>query len=197
MTKDAVATMGGILPDDAGGRDAVHVAVVAVMAQTVLAPGQHVGLSGLAPNGDHFASARAPEKIGIADPFIAGKIAKGNRFWLYLYPRTITALSHRWSHPAFPDAKADAIYVAPGSKLASEQWLKDYAEEIDTGYNMLMDAADRWVRTGDYFYGADQGGYHGQFEGVSTHPDFWNHYERVRGQKIEDERRENFFTCSC
>ena len=193
--KDAVATMGAILPDDAGGRDAVHVAVISAVAGQKFEPGQAVGFVSTDGHGEHTAVIGVTP-LGIVDPFIQSAVKKGQRFWLYLYPRTITGLRHQWTHPAFAD-DAGTLYVPPGSKLASEQWLKDYADEIDTGYNMLMDAADRWVRTGDYFYGADQGGYHGQFEGVRTHPDFWNHYERVRGVKIDDDKRESFFTCSC
>lgn len=195
--KDAVATMGAILPDDAGGRDAVHVAVISAIAGHKLMPGQHIGFT-KAPHGDIEGTAEVEgATIGIVDPFIKLPVLRGERFWMYLYPRTITGLSHRWTHPALQDDKAGAVYVPPGSQLASEQWLKNYAEEIDTGYKTLMDAADKWVRSGDYFYGADQGGYHGQFEGMSTNPHFWDHYERVRGIKIEENRRDNFFTCSC
>lgn len=198
MTKDAVATMGGLLPDDAGGRDAVHVAVVSALSDIRLHPGQRVGVE-IIEGRDVKARvvSSTTEGVGIVDPYLSAEVKPGQRFWLYLNPRSITGLNHNWSHPAFPDAKPGEIYASPGSKLASEQWIKRYADEIGTHYNELMGGADRWVERGDYFYGPDQGGYHGLFEGVSTNLDFWDHYERVRGVKLDEDKREHFFTCSC
>ena len=113
--KDAVATMGMILPHDVGGRDAVHVAVIAATAARKLAPGQDVGFI----DGERAGTVDQP--IGIVDPFLKSTVKTGQRFWLYLYPRTITGLSHKWTHPAFPDeATTGAAYNTPSQKLASE-----------------------------------------------------------------------------
>lgn len=196
-TKDAVATMGAILPADAGGRDAVHVAVVAVTAYARLEPGQRVGLMPnlAAENGEHFASGGpALTRIGIVDPFIEGVVKKGDRFWLYLYPRTITALSHRWSHPSFPDASPAGVYVPPSSKLASEQWLKDFSERSDCpGYHSLIALAEQYIRDGDtedylLVRGSDA---HGDIPA-----EFWTHIENVTGLKAPAEPPA-YFSCSC
>ncbi len=133
--KDAVATMGDILPDDVFGRDAVHVAVVSVTAAVHLAPGQDVGFI---DEQQQLVGPAGADNIGIVDPFIKETIISGERFWLFLYPRTITGLSHSWTHPAFKDespklkknvevtATAKAKYSTPSSVLESEQWIKNW-----------------------------------------------------------------------
>lgn len=190
--RDAVATMGAVLPDDVGGRDAVHVAVIAVVASQKLSPGEDVGVLHEQSGGDPMADPAA-KPVGKVDPFLTKSVQRGQRFWLYLYPRTITGLNHSWTHPAFPDK----LVVPSSQKLTSEQWIRNYAEEIGDGYLPLMAGADRWVSGGAYYYGPDQGGYHGLFEGTDTNPEFWDHYEVVRGVKVPEDKRERFFTCSC
>lgn len=176
---DAMETLGTIIPDG-GGRDAIHVAVVPTVATERLAPGQHVGKDGTTNN-----------PVGIVDPFLPGPVFKGERFWLLLYPRTITGLRHVWTHPAFGDDE-------PVSAMSeAEAWLRNYAEEIDEGFGTLMAAADDWVECGEYFYGAETDGYYGKFEGESTHPDFWKHYQAYRAKAVPEDRQQSFFTCSC
>ena len=135
--------------------------------------------------------------IGIVDPFLKTAANPGTRFWVYLYPRTITSLNHAWEHPSFVEVDAPL-----SEKEVAEKWLRNYAELIDETFNTLMDAADEWVKSGDYFYGARQGDsqygyYYGKFEGESTHPDFWDNYELFRGVQLPRDKKENFFTCSC
>ncbi len=187
--KDAVETMGTILPDDVGGRDAVHVAVVAVRAEQDLAPGEHVGKDGTVDN-----------PLGIVDPFLTHEVKRGQRFWLYLYPRTITGLSHKWTHPAF-DVEADAKKA-----LESERWLREFVRTADCpDYNTLINAA-----VGDHHKNdAGDGGYTMSrledeylfFGGSDAHgpipPEFWDHVENVTGRKIPREGRAKYFSCSC
>jgi len=88
--------LGKIVADDEKlGRDAVHVAIAPVIAAECLIAGEHVGLLA-----DGTASTHAAH-IGIVDPFLAVDVMAGQRFWLLLYPGTITDLRHVWTHPAF------------------------------------------------------------------------------------------------
>lgn len=84
-------------------RDAVHVAVAAVTAAVRLVPGQHVGL---VREADLDLVGPCDRNIGIVDPFLPGAVEPGQRFWLMLYPGTVTGLRHVWTHPVFQAAAA-------------------------------------------------------------------------------------------
>lgn len=103
--KDALDTIGTILTKDEG-RDAVHVAVVCCKALHFLEPGQKVclGLDMVAPGLRGVRRAGATDTVlGIVDPFLPKPVERGDLFWVFLTPRTITGLTHRWTHPAFPE----------------------------------------------------------------------------------------------
>lgn len=192
--KDAVATMGDVLPADAGGRDAVHVAVISAVAAHTLKPGQHVGFSNIkAPSGEGFAITDADKSLGIVDPFIKRPVRPEERFWLYIYPRTITGLNHQWSHPDLPDEaqRGDELYSPPSQKLASEKWIKDWAEPHGVTCRDMIAAAEAFIKHGAYLCRG------GDLEGVSVPDEFWEHFERVTGQVVKTEDKGSFFTCSC
>lgn len=170
-------------------RDAVHVAVVPVLANEELKPGQHIGFD----EGGYRVTATPPEPyklIGIVDPFLPSNVKKGDRFWMVLYPNTITGLKHVWSHPAISQD-------GQGVGSESEKWLRDFAALVDADYHEMMyvasthcDTKDRWG--GDYLCEG------GKWEGQSTPAEFWDHYERVTGKKLpEDRTGTGIFTCSC
>lgn len=188
MAKDAVATMGQILTDDVGGRDAVHVAVISAQAAGKLSPSQHVGRKPGSTD-DRLVVGVADKPIGIVDPFLEVVVQPGQRFWLYLYPRTITSLRHNWTHPEFEDVAS--TYAPPGSKLAAEKWMQDFAGGYGYTSQDMIDAATAWIRSGDYLCDG------GTFEGERVPPEFWEHYEAITGKKVASDDRENFFTCSC
>lgn len=82
-------------------RDAIHCAVAPVTAGMRLQPGSHVLIDG------GVAMQTNANGIGVVDPFLKIPVMEGQKFWLFLYPNTITALSHIWSHPDFPDEPKD------------------------------------------------------------------------------------------
>src|SRR3954451_17455282 len=79
-------------------RDAIHIAVAPVTAAVRLTPGQHVGLL---REGDLEMVGPCVHNLGVVDPFLAEEVEPGQRFWLFLYPGTITGLRHVWTHPTF------------------------------------------------------------------------------------------------
>lgn len=191
MTKDAVATMGTLLPEDVGGRDAVHVAVVSVMAGEPLTPGQHVGFKKAAA--ENAFVGKSGELVGIVDPFLTEKVYVGQRFWLYLYPRTITSLRHNWTHPKFQDtAFPDAAYARPTERVDSETWLRDFVSKSDCpSYEEVVAAALRAIREGEeYVHFRDQDA-HGEIP-----REFWHHLGNVTGRRFTGALPE-YFSCSC
>jgi hypothetical protein len=91
-------SLGNLIADDERRRDAVHIAIAPVTAAGTLTPGQHVGF---VSEGDVETVGVSECPIGVVDPFLREPVRKGQRFWLFLYPNTITGLRHVWTHPAY------------------------------------------------------------------------------------------------
>lgn len=191
--KDAVATMGNVLPDDAGGRDAVHVAVFSATSVERLFPGQDIAI---AQRGELDAVVTSQgEHVAIVDPFLRGSVEPGNRFWAYLYPRTITALSHRWGHPAFE--KTDSVYAPPAGKLTSEQWLRDFINRSDCpGYEDVIAAAAKVADDRNNAFDPDYLHFNDRDAHGEIPAEFWDHVAVVLGRPIKGQRP-TYFSCSC
>lgn len=185
---DALETLGTIIDENAK-RDAIHVAVEPCIAADRLLPGQHVGIV------DGKATRKAEKKLGIVDPFIEDIVMPGERFWLLIYPRTITSLRHVWSHPDFEENNIPKTAEPElTEKEKSQLWINNFADEIRQHPESLMNAADKWVETddgGDYTYDNSES-YKDHWD---KFPEFWRHYEIVTGRKPK--RNQSFFTCSC
>lgn len=99
--------LGELCGEDAR-RDAVHIAVVPLVVSEPLDPGDHFWLN-VDGNAAKSTGRRERQTIGVVDPYFDGVVLKGDRFWGFLYPNTITNLRHVWEHPAFkakpPQAK--------------------------------------------------------------------------------------------
>lgn len=154
-------------------RDAIHVAIAPVAAGELLAPGARVKLS------SGVAIKDAKDAIGIVDPFLNNWVKTGEKFWLFLYPGTITSLRHDWTHPAF------------GDRSKAEQWMKDFADEAGLSVGRLIEAAKAYLEYDDYL--CDEG----RWEGFNTPDEFWGHFETMTGMAVPMDKRGNFFTCSC
>lgn len=105
-------------------RDAIHIAVAPVVATERVHPGQRVNANG-GPGQPH---------VGIVDPFLDRAAMVGDRFWLFLFPNTVTSLRHDWVHPAFDNERTEA-----------EKWLRAYAakmncyDDAETAFASLID----------------------------------------------------------
>lgn len=190
VATDALATLGTII-GEAEKRDAIHLAVEPVIAGEPLRPGDHITVTnGIAQ------WANPGEGLGIVDPFLPSRgVGEGQRFWFVMYPRMVHSLRHVWTHPAFPDESgtpAAAPEESSDAKAVSERWIRNFAEQLDQTYSRLMQAADLWVECGEYTYDNNEV-YKDHYD---KFPEFWTHYEIVRGAKVTADRY-SFFTCSC
>ena len=175
MSDQSKLGLGKIITTDQE-KDAIHIAVAPMIAGEALSPGAHVGLL------QDGRVARNTTHVGVVDPFLKKGVKPGERFWLYLYPGSITSLKHTWAHPAFEGKELPVVSL-------SEQWIRNYCGSLGVGYDEMMHAAENYAKHGEYWCQGDR------FEGWSLDPEFWEHYEKVTGVKVEG--KWGFFSCSC
>lgn len=171
----------GQLLDGTEQRDAIHVAIAPAIASGRLHPGERVSVAQ-----DGRASTAAPH-VGIVDPFLTGPIFAEDRFYVFLFPGTVTGMRHHWSHPAFDGAR-----LLKPDKEASQLWIKAFASDIEQSYESLMDAAKKLHETGEWTYDNSETykSYWDRFR------EFWDHYEVVTGDVV-DCKDDCPYTCSC
>lgn len=193
VSTDALETLGNLIgPNEK--RDAIHLAVIPVMAAQNLHAGDDICVTS-----DGKAS-HGPNPVGIVDPFLKETVVKkGQHFWLIIYPRKITSLRHVWSHPSFPEEpvqsgisneeKFQEVEDALDGRLSGKKWLANYASSLGVSYTDLLNRASAYQEHGAYWSEGSR------FEGESVPPEFWDHYEKVTGEVVNDPG--NFFSCSC
>ncbi len=186
VATDALQTLGTILTGDEK-RDAIHLAVIPVVAYETMKPGERVRLT---KKGEATIATVEEECVGIVDPFLYSKVVYGQRFWCVLNPRTITSLRHVWSHPAFPEEVPvpDAPVETDAVKAAAAT-IRDMAADLDTSVQHLMEGAAEFLRHGDYLcFGFD-------LDYEWDHAKFWQAYGVVTGGSEADAGF--FFRCAC
>lgn len=177
----------GELIDPGARRDAVHIAIAPCIAAEELRPGQRVGF---VRSGDTETVGPNGTPLGIVDPYLPAEVSKGSRFYVFLYPNTVTSLRHEWSHPAFCAAPVTSM-----ADLAfSQKWLEVYAAKMNC-YDTPARAYERLIeglRKGDmHSHGSSLGGLYD----LDDAEELREHGERVLGIKIDWGRFE--FSCSC
>lgn len=166
-------------------RDAIHVAVAPMEAAEVLYPGQRIGIY----NGLALASAHS---IGIVDPFLESRVMKGERFWMFLFPGTVTSLRHEWKHPhfdTFPEPPA------PAGKEESKQWMEKFASDIGWNSEQVIDLATRALDYGEIFTQQDSQNMRDTF--YDNQEDFWKHYQAITGRVVSQKEQDDTFVFSC
>lgn len=139
----------GKKPDENAQRDAVHIAIIPVMAGEPLTRGRCVDLrfdgggklAAFGPNGERPA-------VGIVDPFYMQLIQPGERFWLLMFPDTVTNLRHDWTHPVFEKAQRSELTHATIED--AQKYLRFVAEEAGLSYNALLRYAKVYLQDGEH-----------------------------------------------
>lgn len=166
-TKPMSETKLGQLIDSEGQRDAIHIAVAPVVANEKLTPGQHIGFV-ISGNTEKVGPGGIP--IGIVDPFLKKPVAEGQKFWMVLYPSTITGLRHEWKHPAFQTND-------------SEKWLRAFAAVVGLTYEQLLKGADDYQKDGEVLPLTEASK---DYE-WSVPEKFWDHYRAVTGKETSED----------
>lgn len=168
------------------GRDAIHIAIAPVSADEVVYPAQRVGL--VAGTTDKVSPLSEPH-IGIVDPYLRHAVVPGQRFWLCLFPQTVTSLRHEWTHPAFaPQAINDSVNT---KIVESKIWLTNFALRYHADYDSMVDAAANGY---ELCFGTDI-----EYSDFAEDSEFWTHIQNVTGKILSYEQRSNNnrFRCAC
>lgn len=177
---------------DVGRRDAIHIAVAPVVAVTFLAPGEHIGF------------VEAPERVGrnyvgsplgIVDPFLQKPVSPGERFWMFLYPNTITSLRHQWTHPAFgaQDAPQTTHISQIDHAAKSREWIAEHAKQLGLTPDVVMEDAEHWLMYQEHKVQQGSERWRDNFNPT----EFWHHYEVVTGELVPADEKQSFYCCTC
>lgn len=186
---EPITTLGNILEGEVS-RDAIHIAIAPVVASHSLAAGDHVGLNDKGEADDEAAP------VGIVDPYLKSKVRKGQRFWMFLYPNTVTGMRHQWSHPSF--GPLDATKISHDDHLAkSKAWIEQHADDLGLSSDVLMDNAREWLAGGqDYGNAFVQHGSERWRDNFNP-TEFWHHYEAVTGAVVPENMKCSMYCCTC
>ena len=185
MNEQVLRSLGRLVVDEQL-RDAVHIAVVPVVAGEDLWAGTHVGLV------DGKLS-RKSTHIGVVDPFLTVTVKAGEKCWLFLYPGSITSLSHLWSHPAF-DPQDPVGRISKDDHIAkSKAWIAEHADLLGLSADVLMENASAWLDCEEYSVQHGSVRWRDNFNPT----EFWHHYEVVTGKVVADDKKHSFYCCTC
>lgn len=153
-------------------RDAVHMAIVPMEAAMPFGPATHIRLD---RNGKATIHGSEP-CIGIVDPFLREKVQKGDKFWLFLYPGSITSLRHAWTHPAFGEVEGTQEFTR---KQLSVAWMETFCEKEGLSYSYLLEHDSVGDRED-------------LCSGLSDNEEFSKHFKIITGRECPE-----YFSCAC
>jgi hypothetical protein len=192
-----IKSIGTVLPE--GGdeqRDAIHIAVLPVVAGEILRAGQKVAFaygstSTVIRALDDYEAAQRPS-VGIIDPFLDEWMVKpGQRVWLFLHPNSVTGMRHHWQHPAVDLLPSNAA-------TESETWLHRFAERWGFNYDEMMKTASDPTAEGFPYIIAHGKDLHSVGELGDDHELFWQHMALLTGRAFDHEHRNKVgWSCTC
>lgn len=170
-------------------RDAVHIAVIPLVAAEELQPGWPVNID---EAGRAYRVPKQYGSIGVVDPFLYGVVEKGKRFWALLRPGSVTSMRHRWTSPDFPEMGVPATAEV---RSASVNWLMSFADDKAISYEAMVEGA---IGGEGATFGVDCHGTIAREFGADVAQLFWDHIEVVSGRKFPASHRDGTtFSCTC
>lgn len=185
-------TLGNLITGEAE-RDAIHVAVVPLVAGETLRVGEKFrlahGSTEVAMRGDYEVDGNNPP-IGIVDPFLDGyHVTEGQRFWGMLFQNTVTGMRHHWQNPSFENISL--------STNIHEQWIREFCDRWNFSFDELIENAgsnEEWryvTAMGSDLHSASELG-----EGEEAL--FWHHFQGYTGKIFDEDARAGLgWSCSC
>lgn len=175
----------GQFPNPYAQRDAVHVAIIPVTANSKLSPGDKIGVT--EDSGVFYSDSDPDEPIGIVDPFLQRSVNKGERFYLCLFPGSVYGMRHHWLHPQF-QTKAESD---DGKSEMARLVVQKCADDAGISLDEIVRAANDYLDSGEYLCEGSRWDRHHLDES------FWDAFEAFTGRKVPNDDRGSFFSCSC
>lgn len=177
-----------------GKKDAIHIAVVPLVAGEDLYVGRKIKLKFNTNDIAMDATYDEDNAFGIVDPFLDEYcVKKGEKFYGLLFPGTVTGMRHEWQHPKFNVPKKELT--------ESEAWIRDFCDRWKLNYDELITQA---LSDGDYNkdyerYVVAQGrDLHTKKELGEDHDLFWEHLEKMMSKKFDETHRNGMgWSCTC
>lgn len=186
MKADNGPVLGKLIATKDATRDAIHVAVVPLIAGEDLYAGSKFKLKfntkDVAIDADYGGA------LGIVDPFLDTRyVHTGKRFWGMLFPNTVTGMQHQWKHPAFD--------TLPSVANKHEKWLREFADKYNFDWDQLIsidkDQNDYVVARGIDLHGPND------LDPTELEA-FWFHLGEFKGIEFTDkDKARNIWSCSC
>jgi hypothetical protein len=141
-------------------RDAIHIAVTPIEAGSEVVAGDKVKLKD--GKAHTWKNRLDGDCVGFVDPYLTERVAKGERFWLWLWPGSITSLRHDWTHPLLPEQRpTNEKKEAAMNRMAEighqiggfsvEEMLHYYASVAKTGEGCLPDDLNKYEAPADFW----------------------------------------------
>lgn len=175
----------GTFPNDYASRDAVHVAIIPVVASAEHAPGTRIRVA--KKDGQFHSVIDSNSPIGIVDPFLIRNVKQGERFYLCLFPGTVYGMRHHWLHPVFQEEAEQSEEKKEMARLVIARW----ADEAGLDFDEIVAAANDYLDTSDYLIEGSR------WDGFYIDDSFWDAFEVFTGRKVPSDDRGSFFSCSC
>ena len=176
-----------------GQKDAIHIAVVPLIAGERLYKGHKIKLKFNTDNVALDASYDEENAFGIVDPFLDEySVEAGQEFYGLVFPGTVTGMRHEWQHPKFGIAKRELDEHEAWIRDFCDRWKFDYDELISTALSKSDNSEyDRYiVAQGRDLLSREELG--------EDHNLFWEHLEGMMSQKFDEKHREGMgWSCTC